>query len=186
MKKALIIVGALPTRNSLTVALQPNRRRSRHLPALGRRGEGWVLIQIGLIAAILLSALVGLGWPDPLEPVARTVGAVLMALGLLLLVVGAHQLGSSLTPLPAPRAGQQLTTGGLYRHVRHPMYGGGILIALGWTTFFASPVGLGLTVILVLFVALKAHREELWLVEHYPEYADYRQRTPRKFIPLVY
>ena len=145
-----------------------------------------MLIEIGLIATILLSALVGLGWPDPLEPVARTVGAVLMALGLLLLVVGAHQLGSSLTPLPAPRAGQQLTTGGLYRHVRHPMYGGGILIALGWTTFFASPVGLGLTVILVLFVALKAHREELWLVEHYPEYADYRQRTPRKFIPLVY
>ena len=54
-----------------------------------------MLIQIGLIATILLSALVGLGWPDPLEPVARTVGAVLMALGLLLLVVGAHQLGSS-------------------------------------------------------------------------------------------
>ena len=73
-----------------------------------------MLIQIGLIATVLLSALVGLGWPDPLEPVARTVGAVLMALGLLLLVVCAHQLGSSLTPLPAPRAGQQLTTGGLY------------------------------------------------------------------------
>ena len=72
------------------MALQPNRRRSRHLPALGRRGEGWVLIQIGLIATVLLSALVGLGWLDPLEPVARTVGAVLMALGLLLLVVGAR------------------------------------------------------------------------------------------------
>ena len=145
-----------------------------------------MLIQIGLIAAILLSALVGLEWPDALEPVGRAFGAVLIAIGLLLLIAGAQQLGSSLTPLPAPRAGQQLTTSGIYRHVRHPMYGGGILIALGWTTFFASPVGIGLTVILVLFVELKAHREELWLVEHYPEYADYRHRTPRKFIPFVY
>ena len=165
---------------------QPSYRRSRHLPTLGQRGEGWALIQVVLVAAIMLSALVGLGWPSTLELAAYTVSALLIALGLLLLVAGARQLGSSLTPFPAPRAGEQLITTGLYRHARHPMYGGGILIALGWTTLFASPVGLALTIVLALFFELKAHREESWLVDRYPEYTDYRRRTPRKFIPLLY
>ena len=144
-----------------------------------------MLIQIGLIATILLSALVGLGWPDPLEPVARTVGAVLMALGLLLLVVAAHQLGSSLTPLPAPRAGQQLTTGGLYRHAppdvrrRDPDRArlDDVLRQPGRARPDRDPRALRR--------AQGAPRGTV-ASRALPEYADYRQRTPRKFIPLVY
>lgn len=107
-------------------------------------------------------------------------------MGVLLLVGGALQLGSSLTPLPAPRAGGELTTGGIYGRARHPMYGGGILFALGWSTIFASPVGFALTVLLALFLELKARREELWLLDRYPAYAEYRRRTPRKFLPFLY
>ena len=106
----------------------------------------------------MLSALVGLDGGD-----ARTrrlhFSALLIAIGLLLLVAGARKLGSSLTPFPAPRAGEQLTTTGLYDTCGTPCTAA-ILIALGWTTFFASPVGIGLTMILVLFFELKAHREE--------------------------
>src|SRR5438034_11504078 len=102
-------------------------RRASQLPQLGRRGGGWALLQGLLIGAVLLSALVGLGWPDGLELGAFTAGGLLAALGVLLLVGGALQLGSSLTPLPAPRAGEELATTGLYGRARHPMYGGGIL-----------------------------------------------------------
>ncbi len=161
-------------------------RHSGQLPTLGRRGEGWALIQVVLIAAVVLSALVGLGWPGGLEVAAYAVGVLVMALGLLLLFAGALQLGPSLTPFPAPRTGQQLTVSGIYRYARHPMYGAGMLIALGWTIIFASPLGLAFTVVLALFLQLKAHREEQWLLEHYPDYAGYRDRTRRKFIPLVY
>ncbi len=150
------------------------------------RGGGWVVVQVVLIAAILASALVGLGWPDGLEPFAWTVGGVLLALGVVLLAAGGAGLGSALTPYPAPRENVRLKTSGIYGRVRHPMYGGGILIALGWTTVFASPLGLALTVVLALFLQLKAHREEQWLLEHYPDYAGYRDRTRRRFIPLVY
>jgi hypothetical protein len=41
-----------------------------------------------------------------------------------------------------------------------------------------------LTVLLALFPGLKARREELWLLDRYPAYAEYRQRTPRKFLPF--
>ena len=121
-----------------------------------------------LLAAIFLSALTGLGWPGTLEPIAWATGALLILLGLSLLIAGAVALGSALTPLPAPRGGAALRTGGVYRLVRHPMYGGGILIALGWSAIFATPVGLALTVVLGGFAELKARHEESWLQQTHP------------------
>ena len=150
------------------------------------RGGGWVLGQVLLIAAILLSAALGPGVPGGVAVVAYALGGVLIALGVLLMVAGATGLGSSLTPFPAPRAEGELITTGIYRRVRHPMYGGGILFALGWSILTGSAAGLGLTAGLVLFFELKSRREERWLVDHYAGYAEYRRRTPRRFVPFVY
>jgi protein-S-isoprenylcysteine O-methyltransferase Ste14 len=159
---------------------------SARIPELGARGGGWVAGQLLLLAAIAASALVGLGWPDELRWVAFGIGGGLIALGLLLVLVGGAQLGSSLTAFPAPRPGDRLETGGLYRRARHPMYGGGILVALGWSIVFATVVGAALTAALVLLFELKARREEAWLRDHHPGYADYLERTRRKFLPFVY
>ena len=158
------------------------------LPALGKRGEGWVAVQLVLIAAVLLSALVGRGWSRSYAPTAYAVGGVLLALGLLLLVAAGLELGRSLTPLPAPRTDPTLSlvTTGPYALARHPMYGAGILFALGWTIVFASVLGLVLTVVLALLLRLKARREELWLSERYAGYGAYRQRTRRLLLPFVY
>jgi protein-S-isoprenylcysteine O-methyltransferase Ste14 len=139
-----------------------------------------------LIAGVLLSALVGRGWSGSYAFAAYAVGGILVALGLLLLGMGALQLRTALTPFPAPRAGQGLTTTGAFALVRHPMYGGGILIALGWSIVFATVAGLVLTVALAVFADLKARREEVWLTESFDEYEAYRERTPRKLIPFVY
>jgi protein-S-isoprenylcysteine O-methyltransferase Ste14 len=159
---------------------------SSPLPELGARGEGWVAAQLVLLVALALSALVGLGWSGSLEPVALVVGIGLMAVGGVLLVLGGVQLGSSLTPFPAPRPGSDLSATGMYAHARHPMYGGAILVALGWSIVFASVAGLVLTVLLAVFFDLKARREEAWLVGHFPAYAAYRERTPRRLLPWVY
>ena len=43
------------------------------------------------------------------------------------------------------------------------MYGGGILIALGWSTIFAAVIGLVLAIALAIVADLKGRREELWL-----------------------
>jgi protein-S-isoprenylcysteine O-methyltransferase Ste14 len=156
------------------------------IPELGARGGGWVAAQFVLLAGIAASALVGLDWPHELGWIAYAVGGCLIALGLLLVLAGGVQLGASLTPFPAPRPGRELETAGLYRRVRHPMYGGGILVAVGWSIVFATVVGAVLSVVLVLFFELKARREEAWLLQHYPGYAGYLQRTPRRFVPFVY
>ena len=160
--------------------------RGAGLPELGARGEGWVAAQFLLLAAIALSALFGLGWSGSLEVVAIVASLALMAAGGALVVLGGVQLGSSLTPFPAPRPGGELSASGVYGLARHPMYGGGILIALGWSLLFGSVVGLLLTVALAVFFELKARREEAWLVDHYPEYAAYRRDTPRKLVPWLY
>ena len=90
-------------------------RRRETLPQLGRRGGGWVALQIVLLTAILLSALVGLGWPSQLEPLTYTIGGLLVAAGVGMLVAGGGGLArvSAVTPFPAPRTGSNLQTSGV-------------------------------------------------------------------------
>jgi protein-S-isoprenylcysteine O-methyltransferase Ste14 len=145
-----------------------------------------VAVQAVLLAAVLLSALVGGSWPGRLAPAAFAVGAVLTACGAALLVAGGIGLGAGLTPFPAPRAGGGLRTAGVYRLARQPMYGGGILLGLGWSTIFASLAGLVLTAVLAVFADAKSRREELWLERAFPGYADYRRRTRRRLVPFVW
>ena len=145
-----------------------------------------MLGQLVLIAAVLLSALVGRRWSGGWSVVAITVGTVLIALGLLMLLKSARHLGASLTPFPAPRADQGAKTTGPYALVRHPMYGAVILFALGWSIDFATVAGLVLTVALAVLLDLKSRREETWLRERVDGYEDYYRRTPRRFVPFVY
>jgi protein-S-isoprenylcysteine O-methyltransferase Ste14 len=162
-------------------------RMQRSLPTLGRRGEGWVVIQVALIAAVLLSAFAGHGWSNgTLRIVAYLVGGTLLALGLSMLAAGAARLGRALTALPAPKQHDDVISTGVYRLVRHPMYGGGLLFTLGWTVVFATVPGLVFTIVLALFLDLKSRREELWLVEQLPGYEAYRRATPRRFLPFIY
>ena len=138
-----------------------------------------------LLAAIALSALIGLGWPSGWMPLIAAASFALMLAGLALLVLGSVELGDALTPFPRPRDGSTLSIGGVYARARHPIYGGVILLAAGWSLIFASIVGGVLTVLLVVVFDLKARREEHWLAERYADYSDYRRRTRRKFIPWL-
>ena len=59
------------------------------------------------------------------------------------------------------------------------------MIAFGWS-FAEAPLGLVPTALLAVLFDLKARREEAWLIERFPEYADYRARTPRRLLPWLY
>jgi protein-S-isoprenylcysteine O-methyltransferase Ste14 len=155
---------------------------------LGSRGEGWVLAQFALLAAIALAPR-SLGplrpWPEPLARVALPLGLVLIALGALLGAAAALSLGPNLTPFPRPRPDGSLVQGGVYALVRHPIYASVLLLALGWSLLRAGTPALLLTLALALFFDQKARREEAWLLERFPAYADYRRRV-RKLIPWIY
>lgn len=155
------------------------------IPELGPRGEGWVALQFLLFGAIAGCGFVGIYWPHSVEAFLGVLGLVVGVAGAIVLALGLFSLGSSLTPFPRPRVGASLRHGGPFKLVRHPIYGGVILVAFGWSVAEA-PLGLVPTVLLAGLFDLKARREEVWLGERYPEYADYAARTPRRFVPWLY
>jgi protein-S-isoprenylcysteine O-methyltransferase Ste14 len=156
------------------------------LPSLGRRGEGWVAIQIMLV---WLTIAVGFGWNDAwagvARPVSAVVGIVVGVVGAVLIGRGKVDLGRAFTPLPHPRAEAGLVETGVYGLVRHPIYGGVVLLAVAWGLVRASPPALFMAVVLLAFFRLKSAREEAWLIERHPGYATYRARTKR-MLPFVY
>jgi protein-S-isoprenylcysteine O-methyltransferase Ste14 len=156
------------------------------LPSLGPRGEGWVAGQLVLLWAIVVAALVG-GVPVDagMLLVARLSGAVLVLLGLAIVATGWRQLGVAFSILPRPRDMGSLIEAGLYARVRHPIYTGVIVTAAGGSLYGVSPIAGLVTLALFGWFDLKARREEAWLSERYPTYAEYIART-RRFIPGIY
>jgi protein-S-isoprenylcysteine O-methyltransferase Ste14 len=155
------------------------------VPDLGRRGGGWVVLQSILFVAIAACGFVGVYWPGSVESYLAVIGFVLIVAGVVVVVTGALTLGRSFTHLPRPRGSGRLHQSGIYRLVRHPIYGGVLLLALGWS-LAEAPLALVPTALLAVVFDLKSRREEAWLVERYPEYPAYRERTPHRFIPFVW
>jgi protein-S-isoprenylcysteine O-methyltransferase Ste14 len=159
----------------------------------GTRGEWYFVVQLVLFALITLAPLAP-GQPEWLFPVslaARGLGLVLrsslcwIVAGFALATAGLLGLGRNLSPLPHPRDDATLVEGGVYGLVRHPIYAGLIMGALGWALLTNSLLALGLAVLLLVFFDVKSRREERALLARFPAYADYRRRV-RKFFPFIY
>lgn len=156
-----------------------------NLPSLGPRGEGWVAIQGVLFVAEGLAGLAGPALNGTARLVAGGVGLVAIGFGGFLAVRGVVDLREALTALPHPRQGASLVDTGAYGLVRHPIYGGIIIGALGWGLATASPLAVAGAAGLLAFFRLKSAREEAWLEARYPAYPAYRART-RRMLPFLY
>lgn len=143
-------------------------------------GRLYVGAQGVLIVALILAPRWGDSWSVPVG--VSAVGWVAAAIGAVVLVVAFAQLGRALTPLPEPRSDGKLTTRGLYRWVRHPIYTGVLTMVWGWTLARPSWTTFALAVILTALLNAKARYEEGLLREHYTGYEAYCGRTPR-FVP---
>jgi protein-S-isoprenylcysteine O-methyltransferase Ste14 len=104
-------------------------------------------------------------------------GWIVAAAGLALALWAARTMGHSLTAFPRPPRGAELVETGPFRWIRHPIYVGFVLFFAGLSLVF-SVYALALTGLLALFWLAKARREERYLLERFPGYADYRRRTP--------
>ncbi len=145
------------------------------------RTTGWIFVgaQGVLLVALLLVPRQD-HWPTPTW--VEVVSVVLGVAGLAVAVSAALRLGSALTPTPVPSATGHLTTDGLYRYVRHPIYSGVLVVTAGLVLRSGSVVGVGVGIALVVFFGFKARWEEKRLIRRYPEYAAYAARTTR-FVP---
>ncbi len=103
------------------------------LPDLGRRGEGWVVLQVVLLVAVVVAGLLGPAWSGVGS---RDRGHRRSGVHYLRHRPRHHRhprrcAGSS-RPYPRPVPGGRLIENGPFGLVRHPMYGGGVIAALGW------------------------------------------------------
>lgn len=155
------------------------------LPALGPRGEGWVAIQVALIGLAVVAGLRGPRWPRITRPLRRLAAVPLIFGGVALFAGGSERLGRQLTPFPRPTAEGSLKQDGAYGLVRHPIYGGVLSLGAAWA-LLSSPLALLPLALAGPFLEAKRTREEAWLADKHPEYAAYRDRVRRRFIPFVW
>lgn len=143
--------------------------------------HGWLFVALqGVLLAILVLWSPRQTWsvPDWLEKA----GFALGLLGAVWLLVGAVNLGRSLTATPVPRDEGTLKTGGLYRLSRHPIYTGVLALAVSSALRRGNWILILVAILLYVLFEFKARFEERLLTEAYPGYAAYAARVPR-FIP---
>jgi protein-S-isoprenylcysteine O-methyltransferase Ste14 len=150
----------------------------------GARGEWWVVGQGILIAALMLAPASGAWQWVPRAPKAW-LGAVLFVLGIAFAAWAVMTLGSNLTALPKPRGRAALIDRGPYGLVRHPIYGGLILIGVGWALWRGGVWHLPLAFALAFYLNMKASREERFLEKRFPEHRAYRARVRFRLFPWV-
>lgn len=144
-----------------------------------------MVAQSACFVAIVAIGILGPDWPDAARMAVTAIGWALGVAGTALLVAGVVSLGPSLTPYPKPSEGSTLQESGAYRLVRHPIYGGFVLLGIGWSLVL-SPLALLPTAFLGATFELKSRFEERLLEERYPGYAAYRTRVWWRLVPWVH
>lgn len=150
-----------------------------------RRGRMATFILRNLLGIPLWLFGFGLAWVEP-APFLLVPGIGVKSLGWLLILAGSAPfiwghvvLGR---PTHSPSIRDTLVRDGLYGHLRHPIYAGGLSIAVGLallrptsTVVLACAIGFG-------WLIIQAHLEEVDLVQRLPAYREYMQEVPR-FVP---
>ncbi len=136
-----------------------------------------VILQF-LLFIIFIALPAGFGHPF----IYPFISFLLTVAGLLIIAMGIFQLGSNITPFPTPLSNSTLTTQGIYKIIRHPIYTGILFIALGIAIYTASYPRLAVSALLYILFQYKSRYEEQMLIEKFPGYVDYKLNAGR-FLP---
>ena len=155
----------------------------------GDRGEYWVIAQ-GIL--LIIFALIPPNIPGFIDLDTSAwqylrwiLTAIFSIVAMVFLGRSLFDLGQNLTPLPHPRDDGQLVKTGVYRLVRHPLYGGVIYLALAYASWQMSWVHLVGSIGLFIFFDAKSRTEEVWLTEKFSDYVNYATGV-KKLIPWIY
>ena len=146
----------------------------------------WLLLAIAAVGTFYLPAVYALtGFPAqfnrPFVPSVAWLGVIVLGASLWLFRRSHADLGRNFSATLKIRETHKLVTGGVYRHIRHPMYTSFFLLALAqllllpnWFVGIAGFVGTG------LLYAFRIKREEKMMIEAFgDDYRSYMARTKR-------
>ena len=113
-------------------------------------------------------------------------GVALIVAGLSIMLIAHAILRWSHVSTLAIRENHKLRTNGLYRFVRHPLYFGACLVAIGVPVSVASMQGFLVMLLLIPVVLIRIRLEEKMLIEAFGDkYRNY-MKTTKKLFPFVY
>jgi len=141
-----------------------------------------------LLVALVAVALTATTYAGDLWTPSPLVGGMLagiVAAGLVFTLWARAELGRNWSAAVVLKEDHQLIRSGPYAIVRHPIYTGLIIMALGTVLDEGTAVGLPLVGALSLVLWIKSRREEELMAASFPvDYPDYRRHV-RAFIPYV-
>ena len=118
-------------------------------------------------------------------PLLGWIAAFISVLGIGFAISARYHLGRNWSGVPSVKEGHELVTSGPYKLVRHPIYTGILLAALG-SALAGSLIGLFVLVFGTIVFLRRIKREEKIMVELFPnEYPAYKVRT-KKLIPYLW
>lgn len=147
-----------------------------------QRGGTWVVTQFALMLAVFVLAIVFR--EEQTRNWLAASGWALAVIGSYFGVAGALTLGQARTAFPKPKESSPLIQHGIYARVRHPLYTAVMLLSIGWTLIWHSLPAFAAAMVQIPFFVAKARREERWLREKFPGYAEYAKRVPA-FLPRL-
>ena len=164
------------------------RRRMRAGPAAETRPVQKIVaagVYVMFAALLVVSALDHrFGW-SPAPAAISVAGDVLVAIGLgitMLVVIQNTYAAATITV----EAGQKVVSTGLYGLVRHPMYGGALIMLVGIPLALGSYWGLGVIVPSLVILAVRILDEENALTKELDGYSEYLHKVHYRLVPYVW
>jgi len=125
--------------------------------------------------SVLIDNFLGLEFHDNL--LFTYIGISISTIAISLFISSKITLGKNYSPCYDQRKPKNITSSGLYKYVRHPIYSSNILLLIG--TFMISGSYLMLVNIFILsfFYTISAYKEEKYLITNFNYYNGYSKKT---------
>jgi len=110
------------------------------------------------------------------------VGISLSVIAISLFISSKISLGKNYSPCYDQRSPKTVTTSGLYKYIRHPIYSSNILLLIGVLLISGSYLMIINILILSFYYIISAYREEKYLLNKFSYYNTYSKKTGM-FVP---
>lgn len=167
-----------------TALLFPNKQTEKNAGGAFLRIIFYIIIVLVVYLQNEVSFLASHVWTE--SNVIKNIAPIVTVLGLSVMFWARFTLGKNWSANIVLKKDHQLVTSGPYAYIRHPIYGGLILMILGVALYINSFVVSIFFLVFIFGAYYKAKREEKLLIENFKEeYLAYKQKT-KMLVPYLF